>query len=95
LRRTVPAALPAIAFLSGGQSPIDATRHLAAINQRGKQPWVLTFSFSRALQEPPLHQWRGIKSNIIPAQRLFLHRAHCNSAARSGTYSEALESQSD
>jgi len=95
LRRTVPAAVPAIAFLSGGQTPLDATRHLQAINQSGPQPWVLTFSFSRALQELPLNEWRGMRANIVPAQRLFLHRSRCNSAARSGKYNEELESQLD
>ncbi|HEX2955655.1 MAG TPA: class I fructose-bisphosphate aldolase, partial [Chitinispirillaceae bacterium] len=88
LRRTVPAAVPAIAFLSGGQSPVEATQNLAAINQLQKQLWALTFSFSRALQDQPLQEWRGLKERAEGAQRLFLYRAQRNSAARSGTYTE-------
>ncbi len=88
LRRSVPVAVPAIAFLSGGQSPNDATQHLAAINQLQKQLWILTFSFSRALQDRPLQEWRGQKEKAAGAQRLFLYHAQCNSAARNGTYTE-------
>jgi fructose-bisphosphate aldolase class I len=94
LRRSVPAAVPAIAFLSGGQSPIEATQHLAAINSTRKQPWILTFSFSRALQDQPLQEWKGKQSNVKEAQQLFLHRAYCNSAARNGMYTTAMESES-
>lgn len=93
LRRSVPAAVPAIAFLSGGQSPLEATQHLAAINKTKNQPWVLTFSFSRALQDLPLQVWKGNQSNLIVAQQLFLHRAQCNSAAREGTWSALMESE--
>jgi fructose-bisphosphate aldolase class I len=95
LYRTVPAAVPAIAFLSGGQSPIEATQNLAAINSNQKHPWALTFSFSRALQDLPLQKWKGVQTNVEAAQRLFLHRAQCNSAARSSNYSDSLESQQE
>jgi fructose-bisphosphate aldolase class I len=93
LRRSVPAAVPGIAFLSGGQSPLEATQRLAAINKTGEQPWKLTFSFSRALQEPPLDIWHGNKENTEKAQSVFLHRARCNAAARRGNYSELIELQ--
>lgn len=92
LRRTVPAAVAGIVFLSGGQAPQTATAHLNAINEvQGNQPWPLSFSFARALQEPALHAWRGAIGTIPEAQRAFLHRARCNSAAREGRYSEDLQ----
>ena len=81
LRETVPAAVPSINFLSGGQSATDATLHLNAINKLGPQPWALSFSFARALQEPCLHRWQGNEENVKAAQQVFYHRAELNSAA--------------
>ncbi len=91
LRRIVPAAVGGIAFLSGGQSPERATEHLNAMNGLGPHPWALSFSYARALQEPTLKAWRGEKSNVSAAQRIFAHRARCNSAARFGKYSGQME----
>lgn len=89
--RTVPAAVPGIVFLSGGQSDTDATNHLRALNQLGGAPWQLSFSFGRALQSPALKIWKGSLENIRPAQEALLYRARCNSAARFGQYPEELE----
>lgn len=91
LRRSVPAAVPGIVFLSGGQSPETATAHLNAMNCCGEQPWQLSFSFARALQEPVLDAWRGDPANVERAQRLFLHRARLNGEARYGRYSVDTE----
>lgn len=91
LRRTVPAAVPGIVFLSGGQTPEQATAHLNAMNVLNETPWQLSFSFARALQEPPLHIWRGQASNVPAAQAAFLHRARMNGLARLGRYSAAAE----
>lgn len=91
MRRVVPAAAPGIVFLSGGQTPQAATAHLSAMNAMGPQPWQLSFSFARALQEPPLEIWRGHASNVPAAQEAFLYRAKMNSAARYGAYSEEME----
>ncbi|MEO5804460.1 MAG: class I fructose-bisphosphate aldolase [Verrucomicrobiota bacterium] len=91
LRETVPAAVPGIVFLSGGQSDELATAHLNAMNQIGHAPWELSFSFGRALQSPALKIWRGDSQNIHAAQEALLHRARLNSAARHGKYSEAME----
>ena len=91
LLRTVPAAVPGIAFLSGGQSPEVATENLSAINAIGSLPWQLSFSFGRALQEPSLAAWAGKQVNVAVAQRLFFHRARCSSAARDGTYTRQME----
>jgi fructose-bisphosphate aldolase class I len=91
LRRTVPAAVPGVVFLSGGQSPESATEHLNAMNAMGGHPWEISFSFARALQEPALRAWRGQVSNLPAARRAFYHRARCNSAARYGKYSKAME----
>ena len=92
LLRTVPAAVPGIVFLSGGQSPSVATLHLNAMNaMASKYPWPLSFSFARALQEPALEAWRGDPNNVSSGQRAFLHRARCNSAARQGRYTPAME----
>jgi fructose-bisphosphate aldolase, class I len=93
LRRGTPAAVPGIMFLSGGQSDVRATEHLNAINQLGKAPWELSFSFGRALQAPAISAWAGNAFNIQPAQRALYHRARCNSAARAGKYSADLEKQ--
>jgi fructose-bisphosphate aldolase class I len=91
LRRTVPAAVPGIAFLSGGQGDEQATAHLDAMNRLGPQPWPLTFSYARALQAAALQAWRGQPARVAEAQRVFLHRARCNSAARAGTYTAEIE----
>jgi fructose-bisphosphate aldolase class I len=93
LLRTVPAAVPGIAFLSGGQSPELASARLNAMNLRfaGKMPWALTFSFSRAIQQPALELWAGQSVNTGPAQQALVHRAACNSAARCGAYSVQSE----
>jgi fructose-bisphosphate aldolase class I len=86
LRRTVPAAVPGVVFLSGGQSDVRATEHLNALNQLRSAPWELSFSFGRALQSPALQRWAGDAARKADAQEQLLHRARCNSAARSGTY---------
>ena len=91
LRRTVPAALPGIFFLSGGQTPAEATVHLDAINRHGPQPWGLSFSYGRALQEPVLKAWQGAAANGRAAQAALLHRARLNGAARDGRYDVGLE----
>jgi fructose-bisphosphate aldolase, class I len=89
--RHVPAAVPGIVFLSGGQSDEEATANLNAMNARGPHPWELSFSFGRALQGPSLRAWGGAADNAGAAQAAFHHRARMNGAARSGTYSPALE----
>ena len=87
LQRTVPAAVPAIVFLSGGQSEEEATRNLNAMNQvEGKKPWALSFSFGRALQQSTLKAWAGKQENLDKAQQAFLSRCKANSAATLGTY---------
>ncbi len=91
LRRVVPAAVPGIAFLSGGQSDELASAHLSAMNAIGGVPWELTFSYGRALQAAPLSAWGGQEENSHEAQSAFAHRALCNGEARSGRYSEELE----
>jgi fructose-bisphosphate aldolase class I len=80
----VPPAVPGIAFLSGGQSPELATRHLHAINAAGPQPWELTFSYGRALQDPALSAWKGEARHVVEAQAALLHWTRCLAAARSG-----------
>lgn len=92
LRETVPAAVPGIAFLSGGQNAVLATEHLNAMNSLGEQPWEVSFSFARALQDPALSTWRGEPGNVTAAQKAFSHRARCNSAARYGKYTMTMES---
>jgi fructose-bisphosphate aldolase class I len=89
----VPKTLPGIAFLSGGQSPEDATANLNAINKLGEQPWQLTFSFARALQQPVLEVWRGDKEKIKEAQDVFVKRAKLNSLARQGKYQPNMENE--
>ena len=93
LRETVPAAVPGITFLSGGQPCALATARLNAMNLRFKSraPWALSFSFSRALQQPALEIWRGDAANAKAAQQALRHRAQCNRAARRGEWSEASE----
>jgi len=93
LWRAVPAAVPGIAFLSGGQSPELASARLNTMNHRFKSqlPWALAFSFARAIQQPALEIWRGQEANLKAAQKALLHRAQCNRAARRGEYSAAME----
>jgi fructose-bisphosphate aldolase class I len=93
LLRTVPAAVPGIAFLSGGQPSELASARLNAMNVRFKlrMPWALTFSFSRAIQQPALEIWQGKDANVKAAQQALLHRAKCNRAARRGEYTAAME----
>ena len=94
LRRTVPAAVPGIVFLSGGQTNEKATAHLNAMNAIAEaHPWQLSFSYGRALQEPPLNAWRGDAANLQKAQGAFYHRAKLNGAARYGRYSDAMEKE--
>jgi fructose-bisphosphate aldolase, class I len=91
LRDTVPASVPGVVFLSGGQTDEAATAHLNAMNQLGEQPWQLSFSYGRALQAPALKAWKGEPANGPSAQRAFYHRARLNGAARYGRYSEEME----
>lgn len=94
LTRTVPAAVPGIVFLSGGQSDALATAHLSAMNAEGaKLPWPLSFSYGRALQAPALKAWKGQTANVAAAQKALMHRAKCNSAACFGKYSAAMEKE--
>lgn len=91
--RTVPAAVAGIAFLSGGQEAEIATQRLDAMNRRwrGKMPWPLTFSFSRAIQQPALDLWAGKPENVKAAQDILVHRASCNAAARRGAYNAGAD----
>ena len=91
LKRTVPAAVPGIVFLSGGQSSELATAHLNAMNAIGGVPWELSFSYGRALQETTLKAWGGTPINTAAAQKAFYHRAKCNGAARFGDYTDKME----
>ncbi len=91
LVRCVPAAVPGIVFLSGGQSAEDATAHLSAMNAMGGLPWEVSFSYGRALQAPALDAWHGTSANVPAAQQAFHHRAKLNSAARYGKYSKKME----
>jgi fructose-bisphosphate aldolase class I len=87
----IPAAVPGIVFLSGGQSDEDATAHLNAMNARGPHPWELSFSYGRALQAPALKAWAGKAENVPAAQRAYYHRAKMNGAARTGMYAPEME----
>jgi fructose-bisphosphate aldolase class I len=91
LKRTVPAALPGVVFLSGGQTDEDATAHLDAMNRMGGLPWPLTFSYSRALQAVALNTWRGSAGNVAAAQKALLHRARMNSLAAKGQWTPEVE----
>jgi fructose-bisphosphate aldolase, class I len=91
LKACVPAAVPGIAFLSGGQSDEDATAHLDAMNKRGGLPWRLTFSYGRALQAAPQKAWAGRNENVAAAQRAFSHRARMNGLATRGEWKSDLE----
>jgi fructose-bisphosphate aldolase class I len=96
LLRAVPAAVPGICFLSGGQSAELASARLNAMNVRfqARAPWALSFSFGRALQQPALEIWQGEAANVAAAQKALYHRAQCNQAARRGEYSAALDQKS-
>ncbi|MBT4485923.1 MAG: fructose-bisphosphate aldolase class I, partial [Rhodospirillaceae bacterium] len=87
----VPGAVPGIAFLSGGQSEVEATAHLNAMNSLGEMPWQLSFSYGRALQASALQAWRGSADNVPAAQAALAHRARMNGLARRGEYSENME----
>jgi fructose-bisphosphate aldolase class I len=92
-RRHVPAAVPGIVFLSGGQTDEDATAHLNAMNAMGPHPWELSFSYGRALQAPALKAWAGDEANVAASQAAYLHRAKLNGLARSGSYSPEMETK--
>jgi fructose-bisphosphate aldolase class I len=91
LKLCVPAAVPGIAFLSGGQSDEEATAHLDAINKIGNLPWKLTFSYGRALQHAPQTTWKGKTENVAAAQRAFSHRAKMNGLAALGQWKADME----
>src|SRR5216117_3498227 len=91
MKRVVPAAVPGLVFLSGGQTDQQATEHLNAMNQLPGLPWQLSFSYGRALQAPVLKAWKGEAANVTKAQQAFHHRALCNSKARFGKYTEQME----
>jgi fructose-bisphosphate aldolase class I len=90
-RRVIPAAVPGIVFLSGGQSARQATEHLNAMNAMGGHPWALSFSYGRALQGPVLESWLGNAANVSTAQKFFYQRARYNGAARYGKYTREME----
>ncbi|MGH3027431.1 MAG: class I fructose-bisphosphate aldolase, partial [Gaiellaceae bacterium] len=90
-RSVVPAAVPGIVFLSGGQSDEDATANLNAMNAKGPHPWQLSFSYGRALQAPSLKAWRGDDANVRAGQDALAHRARMNGAARDGSYTSDME----
>jgi fructose-bisphosphate aldolase class I len=93
LLRAVPAVVPGVAFLSGGQPGELASARLNAMNVRFKSrlPWALAFSFARAIQQPALEIWKGEQAHVSAAQRALGHRARCNWAARRGEYTSAME----
>ena len=94
LKRTVPAAVPGIVFLSGGQSDEIATAHLNAMNvAKSALPWPLSFSYGRALQAPALKAWKGVPANVAAAQKALFHRAKCNGAACFGRYKAEMEKE--
>ena len=91
LKETVPHAIPGIAFLSGGQNDIEATRHLSMVNSASNNPWNITFSYGRALQHKSIMTWAGKTENIPGAQNVFSHRAKMNSFASLGKWNFNLE----
>jgi fructose-bisphosphate aldolase class I len=93
LKRHVPPAVPGIAFLSGGQSPTEATLHLSLMNKLGPLPWALSFSYGRALQDTALKAWGGLPANFAAAQKEFARRAKLNGLATTGGYAADMESQ--
>ncbi len=90
-RRTVPAAVPGIVFLSGGQGDVQATANLDAINRRGPHPWAISFSYGRALQAASIATWAGEDANIAKAQAAYLHRAKMNGLAARGAWTQGAE----
>jgi fructose-bisphosphate aldolase class I len=92
LKRQVPSAVPGIAFLSGGQGPVEATLHLSLINAAGSLPWTLTFSYGRALQEDALSAWGGKTAGFSGGQQALFIRAKLNGLAATGTYKSSMES---
>lgn len=91
LKEVIPPELPGIVFLSGGQTPTQATEALNEMNKQTDLPWQLSFSYARALQQPAMELWKGDQANVAEAQKLFLHRAKMNSLARHGKYSSDME----
>src|SRR5213083_164966 len=91
MKRVVPGAVPGLVFLSGGQTDLQATEHLNAMNRLPDLPWQLSFSYGRALQAPVLKAWKGELGNVAKAQQAFHHLAWCNSKARFGKYTEQME----
>jgi fructose-bisphosphate aldolase class I len=92
LKRQVPTAVPGIAFLSGGQGPIEATQHLSLMNAAGPLPWALTFSYGRALQENALSAWGGKSTGYAGGQQALFNRAKLNGLAAIGAYKGSMES---
>ncbi|MFM2374624.1 MAG: hypothetical protein RLZZ234_619 [Candidatus Parcubacteria bacterium] len=93
LRMAVPYDVPGIVFLSGGQTPVRATENLQAVASRGTQPWPITFSYSRAIEEPVLAAWKGKTENVEKAQKVLLHRLKMNSLAAQGKYESKMEKE--
>jgi fructose-bisphosphate aldolase class I len=94
LKANVPAELPSINFLSGGQTPQEATAHLNRMHTLGEElPWYVSFSYARALQDPSLKAWQGKPENVESGQKAFLKRARLNSLATKGLYSEDMENE--
>jgi fructose-bisphosphate aldolase class I len=91
LKRQVPSAVPGIAFLSGGQTPVEATLHLSLMNAAGSLPWHLTFSYGRALQEDALKAWLGQPAQVAAGQNAFSLRAKLNGLAAGGAYNSSME----
>ena len=92
-RQVIPAAVPGIVFLSGGQTSVQATENLNAMNAMGKHPWELSYSYGRALQADALKAWQGKETNVAAAQQAYYHRSKCNGAARYGDYSAEMEKE--
>ena len=90
-RRTVPAAVPGIVFLSGGQTEVQATANLDAINRRGPHPWAISFSYGRALQAGSIKAWAGVDANVAKGQQVYLHRARMNGLAAKGGWTQSAE----
>jgi fructose-bisphosphate aldolase class I len=93
LTETVPADVPGVVFLSGGQGDEEATAHLNEMNKLGDHPWELSFSYGRALQAPSLDAWKGEQSNVEAGQKALHHRAKMNGLARDGGYASDMENE--
>ncbi len=91
LKETVSKSVPTINFLSGGQSPVEATCHLSEMHKLGSLPWNVSFSYARALQEPALDAWKGKDANNASAQATFVKRLKLNSLASTGQYTSSME----